>query len=201
MFLYYMQVHQLFMAIYQEAMIKKNFDILSPYALDKLYLENLATLYFDMYDISSIGMRFFNVYGPNQDQNNPYSGVIAKFIDLAKKNKILTVYGGYQTRDFIFINDVIRLCIIMMNKMLRSKKSIKNYFNVGTGKEISINEFTNKLSKLINKKIKIKKTQLPYGDPVRSLGEIKKIIKYLGLKKFSFTPLEKGLMQTILSYE
>ena len=151
-----MQVHQLFMAIYQEAMIKKNFDILSPYALDKLYLENLATLYFDMYDISSIGMRFFNVYGPNQDQNNPYSGVIAKFIDLAK-NKILTVYGGYQTRDFIFINDVIRLCIIMMNKMLRSKKSIKNYFNVGTGKEISINEFTNKLSKLINKKIKIKK--------------------------------------------
>ena len=54
-------------------MIKKKFDILSPYALDKLYLENLATSYFDLFNISSAGMRFFNVYGPKQDQNNPYS--------------------------------------------------------------------------------------------------------------------------------
>ena len=102
---------------------KKNFNILSPYALDKLYLENLATLYFDLFKISSAGMRFFNVYGPNQDQNNPYSGVIAKFINLAKKNRTLTVYGGHQTRDFIYISDVVKICILMMNKMLKSKKN------------------------------------------------------------------------------
>ena len=102
--------------------LKKKFNILSPYALDKLYLENLATLYFDLFNISSAGMRFFNVYGPKQDQNNPYSGVIPKFINLANKNKTLTVYGGYQTRDFIFIDDVVDICIKTMSKMLNTKK-------------------------------------------------------------------------------
>lgn len=180
---------------------KNKFDILSPYALDKLYLENLATLYFDLFHVSSVGMRFFNVYGPNQDENNPYSGVIPKFINLTNKNKTLTVYGGYQTRDFIFINDVVKICLMTMNKMIKSKRKFYNFYNVGTGKEISINKLTFKLSDLIKKNIKIKKTQLPLGDPVKSLGDIKKIVKFLKLKKDFFTPFEKGLFKTILSYE
>ena len=154
-----------------------------------------------MYNISSTGMRFFNVYGPNQDQNNPYSGVIAKFINLAKKNKILTVYGGYQTRDFIFIDDVIDICIKTMSKMLNTKKNFCNFYNLGTGKETSIDELTYKLSSLLKKKIKTKKTKLPLGDPKKSLGGVKKINNFLKLEKNFFTSFEKGLMKTILSYE
>ena len=180
---------------------KKNFDILSPYALDKLYLENLAALYFDLFNISSVGMRFFNVYGPNQDENNPYSGVIAKFINLGKRNKTLTVYGGHQTRDFIYISDVVKLCILMMNKMLKNKKKFYNFFNVGTGKENSINHLIEILSSLNKKKFQIKKTQIPLGDPVRSMGDIKKITKFLNLKKNFYIPLNIGLKKTILSYE
>ena len=180
---------------------KEIFNILSPYALDKLYLENLATLYFNLFNVSSVGLRFFNVYGPNQDENNPYTGVIAKFINLAKKNKTLTVYGGHQTRDFIFIDDVVQICILVMNKLLSSKKKYYDIFNVGTGKEISINQFTKKLSLIMRKKINIKKTQLPQEDPIKSLGEIKKIINFLKLKKSFFTSLDKGLPVTVSSYD
>lgn len=180
---------------------KDIFNILSPYALDKLYLENLAALYFNLFNVSSVGLRFFNVYGPNQDENNPYTGVIAKFINLAKKNKTLTVYGGHQTRDFIFIDDVVQICILVMNKLLSSKKKYYDIFNVGTGKEISINQFTKKLSLIMRKKIKIKKTQLPQEDPIKSLGEIKKIINFLKLKKSFFTSLDKGLPVTVSSYD
>ena len=181
--------------------LKKKFNILSPYALDKLYLENLATLYFDLFNISSAGMRFFNVYGPKQDQNNPYSGVIPKFINLANKNKTLTVYGGYQTRDFIFIDDVVYICIKTMSKMLNTKKNFCNFYNIGTGKETSIDELTYKISSLLKKKIKTKKTKLPLGDPKKSLGSVKKINKFLKLEKNFFTSFQKGLMKTILSYE
>ena len=113
----------------------KKIYILSPYALDKLYLENLATLYFDLFNISSAGMRFFNVYGQSKIRII-HIWVIPKFINLANKNKTLTVYGGYQTRDFIFIDDVIDICIKTMSKMLNTKKkNFCNFYNIGTGKE------------------------------------------------------------------
>ena len=89
--------------------IKNNFDISSPYAQDKLTLEKYSKMFFDVYKISSIGLRFFNVYGPRQNASSPYSAVIPIFIDKMKKNLPVTINGGFQTRDFIFIKDVIQL--------------------------------------------------------------------------------------------
>ncbi len=77
-----MLLHLQYMEIYQLGMMKKMIiEILSPYAQDKLTLEEYAKLFFELYNISSIGLRFFNVYGPRQDPTNPYSGVISIFID------------------------------------------------------------------------------------------------------------------------
>ena len=69
--------------------VKSNFSLLSPYAQDKYTIEQYAKMANDIYNINSIGLRFFNIYGPNQKENNPYSGVIPIFINRAKKiNKL-----------------------------------------------------------------------------------------------------------------
>ena len=66
-------------------------------------------------------MRFFNVYGPNQNANSPYSAVIPIFINNMKKNRPITINGGYQTRDFIYVDDVIKLIEISMKKLNQKK--------------------------------------------------------------------------------
>ena len=101
--------------------IKNNFSIISPYAQDKLTLEAYAKMFFDIFNISSVGLRFFNVYGPKQNANSPYSAVIPKFIKRIKKNLQVTINGGFQTRDFIYIDDVIKIMILSMEKAQKKK--------------------------------------------------------------------------------
>jgi len=83
---------------------------LSAYGLDKLGGEQQAAIGWKFHGIPSVGMRFFNVYGPRQNPASPYSGVISKFMALARENAPLTFFGdGEQTRDFIYVGDVVRL--------------------------------------------------------------------------------------------
>ena len=129
---------------------KKKFSITSPYAQDKLVLEDYAKMSYDVFGVSSVGLRLFNVYGPGQNPNSPYSAVIPIFLNRMKKNQPVTINGGYQTRDFIYVEDVVKIMILSMNKMQKKKKF--NIFNVGTGKSITINY----LYKLIKKKLRSK---------------------------------------------
>ena len=80
---------------------KKKFSITSPYAQDKLVLEDYAKMSYDVFGVSSVGLRLFNVYGPGQNSNSPYSAVIPIFLNRMKKNQTVIINGGYQTRDFI----------------------------------------------------------------------------------------------------
>ena len=93
--------------------IKNNFSSLSPYAQDKYTIEQYAKMANEIYNINSIGLRFFNIYGPNQKESNPYSGVIPIFINRAKKNKLIRINGGHQTRDFVFIDDVLKIILLL----------------------------------------------------------------------------------------
>lgn len=82
---------------------------LSPYALQKLNCEQYAEMYQRLFDIKSLGLRFFNVYGARQDPDSPYSGVISRFFDAYQHQKPLTIFGdGLQSRDFIHVSDVSR---------------------------------------------------------------------------------------------
>lgn len=82
---------------------------LSPYALQKIEDEQYAALYQRMHGIPSLGLRYFNVYGPDQDPSSPYSGVISRFIDGYKAGKELTIFGdGLQSRDFVHVSDVAK---------------------------------------------------------------------------------------------
>ena len=106
------------------------YDILTPYALDKLTLEAYAKLSNNLYSVPSIGFRFFNVYGPYQDPSNPYSGVISLFLSQALKCKELKVFGGSQTRDFIHVLNICEIIEIAIKKLLNPKYMSSEVLNL-----------------------------------------------------------------------
>ncbi len=176
---------------------KNKFSITSPYAQDKLTIENYAKILFNLFKISSVGLRLFNVYGPGQRFNSPYSAVIPIFINRMLKKLPITINGGYQTRDFIYVDDVIDIMLMSMKKI----QKYKNYqvFNVGTGKSIKIDYLYKIIKKKIGTNPKIIRHKLDKYDPKKSSGTYKKMFKYLNLKKNNFTKLENGLTKTIHS--
>ena len=175
--------------------IKNKFSIISPYAQDKLTLETYAKMFFDVFNISSVGLRFFNVYGPKQSANSPYSAVIPIFIERMKKNLQVTINGGFQTRDFIYIDDVIKIMTLSMKKA--QIKKINNIMNVGTGRSVSINYLYKTINKEIPNNSKVIRKKLDRFDPKKSSGKFKKLKIFLKNKNFSFTNLEEGLRKTI----
>ena len=175
--------------------MKNNIEIISPYALDKLTIEKYAKLYWKLYKTSSIGLRFFNVYGPRQDPSNPYSGVISIFIDRISRNKPVIINGGYQTRDFIFVSNVVRSISQSMNCLLQ--KQYCDVINIGTGVSITIKELLKKISKIMDVNPETILKDLPEGDPERSGGSYKKMSKVLELDINQFYKIEEGLALTI----
>jgi UDP-glucose 4-epimerase len=107
---------------------------LSPYAETKLYGEKMCLEYLKK-GLDVIILRFFNVFGPKQDADSPYSGVISRFIKRILEGKSPIIYGdGEQTRDFIFVNDVTSL---IEKALLKSLSDIR-IFNIGSGKRYSV---------------------------------------------------------------
>jgi UDP-glucose 4-epimerase len=110
---------------------------LSPYAVDKLASEQACQMYTHLYGLETVSLRYFNVFGPRQDPSSPYSGVISIFSDLLKHGKQPTIYGdGEQTRDFVYISDVVEANIRAATAPSAAGRAI----NIATGGKLSINE-------------------------------------------------------------
>ena len=176
---------------------KEKFSILSPYAQDKLTVEQYAKALFEIFKIPSIGLRFFNVYGPGQRSNSPYSGVIPIFINRMLKRLPVVINGGFQTRDFVYVEDVVDIMQKLMNK-IQNRKTFQ-IFNLGTGRSVKIDFLFKLIKKNLGVNPKIVRRKLDKFDPKRSTGTNKKILKYLNLKKYNFTKLENGIIKTINS--
>ncbi len=89
---------------------------ISPYAVSKLAGEKYCKVFSEVYGLETVILRYFNVFGPRQDPNSQYSGVIAKFTDAFLNNKPLAVYGdGEQSRDFTFVDDVVKANLLAIN--------------------------------------------------------------------------------------
>ena len=115
----------------------------SPYGLEKQINELYAKLFKKLYETSSCGMRFFNVFGPRQDPKSPYAGVIALFADAVLAKQPITINGdGMQTRDFIFVNDVARANIAALSS------NYEGAVNVATGSTITLLELIEILEKI-----------------------------------------------------
>ena len=175
--------------------VKNKFSILSPYAQDKLTVEHYAQMAFNNFKISSVGLRLFNVYGPGQKANSPYSSVIPIFIHRMFKKMPITINGGFQTRDFIFIDDVINVMIKSMKKIQKNK--ICNSFNLGTGRSVAIDNLFYKIKKMVGKNPKLIRRKLEKHDPKKSSGTFKKINSFLKVKNKNFTNINDGLIKTI----
>ena len=174
---------------------KSNYNILSPYALDKLTMEKYSKLFFKLYEIPSIGLRFFNVYGPRQDPSNSYSGVISIFIERLMKGEPVTLNGGFQTRDFIYVEDIARTLLTSMYHIL--KYPINDNINVGTGNSITIKKLLYTIATILDVKPEIIQKKLPEGDPKISIGAYQKINDILLLNTSDFEKVKNGLIKTM----
>lgn len=112
---------------------------MSHYAVQKLASEHYCQVYHRLHGLETVCLRYFNVYGPRQRADSPYSGVIAKFIDAARAGQPITIFGdGEQTRDFCHVKDVA-----LANFLAATQDAAKvagTVFNVGTGTSTSVNE-------------------------------------------------------------
>lgn len=116
---------------------------LNPYSLSKLYGENLCKIYWDLYGIETISLRYFNVYGNSKITNN-YASVLNNFLWSHKNNMPLSINGdGNQTRDFVHVDDVVNANLLASTIKLDQYGEI---FNVGSGSSITINEIARTIS-------------------------------------------------------
>src|SRR5205814_1918412 len=111
----------------------------SPYAVDKYGSELHARIASQLHHIPTVGLRFFNVYGPRQDPRSPYSGVISIFAERLLRGEPIEIFGdGSQTRDFVFVRDVVAALIAAMKRAEESPAPLCAVYNVCTGTETSI---------------------------------------------------------------
>ena len=122
---------------------------LSPYAVDKLASEYACQMYTHLHGLETVCLRYFNVYGPRQDPGSPYSGVISIFADRLRKGEQPVIYGdGEQTRDFVFVSDVVEANI----KAATVDKATGRVINIATGRVVTLNELLKSMCLILNRK-------------------------------------------------
>jgi len=168
---------------------KHPFNPKSPYAASKLSGEFFAGSFHDLYGLPVSCMRFFNVFGPRQQ--GEYAGVIQLFINKVREGNPPTIFGdGLQTRDFVYVKDVVDATIKAGEKKLPFEA-----FNIGSGTQKTVREIAETI--LAHYKSTLKPVYAPprLGDPRHTLANIEKAKKLLGWKpEYSF---EEGLRKTL----
>ncbi|WP_313696277.1 NAD-dependent epimerase/dehydratase family protein [Halorarum halobium] len=162
----------------------------SPYALDKLALDHYARLYDELYDLETVALRYFNVYGPRQ-ASGPYSGVISAFLDQARSGGPLTVEGdGEQTRDFVHVSDVVDA-----NLAAAVTDRVGTAVNVGTGESVTIRELAELVRELTDPDVDIVHVDPRPGDLRRSRADVSRAEELLGYEPT--TSLREGLADLV----
>lgn len=171
---------------------KMVFKPMSPYAASKMANEVYGRLFYELYGLETVGLRYFNVFGPRQNPNSQYAAVIPKFIAALLKGESPVIYGdGEQSRDFTFISDVVKGNILAA----KAEGAAGEVFNIARGQRINLNELLDLLKKIMGKNVKALYTDSRPGDVKHSLASIKKaeaILKYCPKVN-----LETGLQQTV----
>jgi len=151
-------------------------DCLNPYSVSKVSGEKICKMYTDLYNLPTIIFRYFNVYGERSPQKGQYAPVIGIFLRQHAAGESLTVVGGgEQRRDFVYVGDVVR-ANIMAAISNPDPEAFGQVYNVGTGKNYSVNEIAEQISDRI-----INIPSRP-GEAKTSLADISKIKKTFGWK-------------------
>jgi len=164
-------------------------NLQSPYATTKLVGEYYCQAFQAVYGFPTVSLRYFNVYGPKQDPNSDYAAVIPRFIKRVSEGKPPIIFGdGEQTRDFVFVSDVVRANI------LAAESDVTGVFNIGQGRRVTISELARLIIHIMNKDVGIIHQGARVGDIIHSLADISKA------RLFGYQPqydLQRGLEKTI----
>lgn len=167
---------------------------LSPYALTKQINEQQAELWNRLYGLETIGLRYFNVFGPRQRPNGPYAAVIPRLLAAARTHQSPTLFGnGEQTRDFTFVGNVVQANLLALTTT--NLAAIGQVFNVATGEQISLNQVWVTIQQLTG--CTLPPTYAPErpGDIRHSLADIGKARKLLGYEPE--VGLREGIARTL----
>lgn len=166
-------------------------DPRTSYAIAKRYNEIYLSAMHEERGLNSVSLRFFNIYGPGQDTRM----VIPRFIDQALKNLPITIFGnGKQTRDFTYIDDTIKACLLLSEKVVGAE-----IYNIANENEISILTIANEIKRLTSSKSELLFMEAPrkrYDYEVeRRIGNSEKLFNITGYKPL--TGLEEGLLRIV----
>ena len=165
---------------------------LSAYGADKLACELHARVANCVHNVPTIGFRFFNVYGPRQNPKSPYSGVISTFTDQILRNQPILITGnGKQVRDFVYVDDVVRILVTAMTVALPGAL----VFNICTGTGTSINQLATTLGALTRRCPDVRYVPLRRGDIACSIGSPAALTRTFALS--CETSLVAGLEATL----
>ncbi len=152
---------------------------LSPYAVTKAVNEMYASVFSNVYNIQTVGLRYFNVFGPKQNPDNPYAAVIPLFLKKLRNNESPLIHGdGLQSRDFTFVSNVVKANVLAFFNCNSDQKA--EVVNIACGEQITLINLWNEMLDIAGKKIKPTFVESRLGDVKHSLASISKANKILG---------------------
>jgi UDP-glucose 4-epimerase len=168
-------------------------DLLSPYAVSKIAGEHYCSVFTRLYGVQCTSLRYFNVFGPRQDPTSPYSGVITKFIASSSSHRPMVIYGdGLQTRDFVYVKDVVQANVRAM------EKNAPGVYNIACGRRINLLELAAMIAEITGISVPITFDPPAKGDVRDSLADITR-----AQEAFGYAPeysVKTGLEETITWY-
>ena len=168
---------------------------LSPYAVGKLAGEYYAKVFYEVFDLETISLRYFNVFGPHQDPTSQYAAAIPAFVAAILKDKPPTVFGdGEQTRDFTYVDNVVEANLLAAT----AEHTAGQVLNIACGQAVTVNETIDVINEILDKNIKPLYTDPRPGDIKHSLADITLAEKLLGFKPT--IPFKQGLQKAINWY-
>ena len=148
----------------------------SPYGVEKLSNDQYVRVYADQYDLETVALRYFNIYGPRQ--TGQYSGVISVFLEQARAGDPITVEGdGEQTRDFVHVDDVVRA-----NRLAATTDATGTAYNVGTGSSVTVRELAEAVRDVTGADVPIEHVDPRPNDIQRSKADISRARRELGFE-------------------
>jgi nucleoside-diphosphate-sugar epimerase len=168
---------------------------LSPYAVAKLVGEYYCSVFYKVFGLETISLRYFNVFGPYQDPTSQYAAAIPAFVTSILQDKSPTVYGdGQQSRDFTFIENVVHANLLAA----RAEKTEGQAVNIACGNAVTVNKIIEMINEIVGNNVKPIYADARIGDVKHSLADITQAEKLLGYKPL--VPFKDGLAIAIEWY-
>jgi UDP-glucose 4-epimerase len=168
----------------------------SPYALQKFAGETYARLYFELYGLETVALRYFNVFGPRQDPASTYAAVIPRFITACLRGESPHIHGdGEQTRDFTFVEDAVRSNLAAAE----AKDAPGRVFNVAGGRQTSLNALLEAIQGIVGSRVRAIHEPPRAGDVRHSLADLTQARELLGYEPV--IALDAGLRRTVESLQ